>query len=61
MASREMLLLALNHQAADRVSIDFGTGGQTGMMISCGGQADIYERVWTFSKGTKWKLPLKQS
>jgi len=48
MASREMLLLALNHQAADRVPIDFGAGGQTGMMTSCGGQADLRTGVDIF-------------
>jgi len=48
MASREMLLLALSHQAADRVPVDFGDGGQTGMMISCGGQADLRTGVDIF-------------
>ena len=36
-----MLLLALNHQAAGRVPIDFGAGGQTGMTTSCDGQVDL--------------------
>ena len=34
MNSRERIAKVLNHKEADRVAIDFGAGGQTGIMAS---------------------------